>query len=321
MIVRRVLVTAVICALGVPGRPISIAACEPAPDPREQTAGLVATATAAFTALRYDDALQLADQAWRSGASDPAQVCRIFALAGRAAAAVGDGETARLWFRRWLYLEPAAALPDGTSPKLAALVDDARGALAGAVIAARTSVRPGRITVTVAADPLELVAAARAGTIIVALRDHTASVPAREAHSDIELVDRYGNTLLIVTEVPPAPVPAPAAVPNPRPWFARWPVWAVTSVGLTGFGGGALWVAIHARSNIDQLNAHSDSHQFSQVLAFERRFHDARLVSGIAFTGAALSAITAAVLWSRSHGEPTMQVSITRRSALWSIAF
>lgn len=321
MIVCRVLVIAVICALGVPGRPISIAACEPAPEPRGQTAGLVAAAMEAFTALRYDDALQLADQAWRSGASDPAQVRQIFALAGRAAAAVGDGETARLWFRRWLYLDPAATLPDGTSPKLTALLEDARGALAGAAIAARTSVRPGAITVTVAADPLELVAAARAGAILVALRDHTASVPAREAHGDIELVDRHGNTLLIVTEVPPAPAPVPVAVPGPRPWFARWPAWALTSGGLAGLGGGALWVAIHARSNIDYLNAHRAGHSFSEVLPFEQRFQDARLVSGIAFTGAALSAITAAVLWWRSHGETTLQVSITRRSALWSIAF
>jgi hypothetical protein len=319
MIVQRILVIAVICAVGVVGRPISIAVCEPVREQRGQPAGLLAAATAAFTALRYDDALQLADLAWRSGASSPTQVCRIFALAGRAAAAVGDGETARLWFRRWLYLEPAAMLPDGTSPKLIALLDDARRALAGTAIAARSSVRPGTITVTVAADPLGLVAVARAGTSIVELRDHTASVPAREVHGGIDLVDRYGNTLLVVTELPPAP--ALAAVPSTTRWFARWPGWALASSGLAGLGGGALWVAIRARSHIDELDAHSTEHQFSEVLGFERWFHGARLVSGIAFTGAALSAITAAVLWLRNRGEPTVQISTTSRSALWSIAF
>jgi hypothetical protein len=50
--------------------------------------------------------LRLANQSWHSGSSDPAQVRRIFALAGRAAGSIGD-EAARLSFRRWLYLEPA----------------------------------------------------------------------------------------------------------------------------------------------------------------------------------------------------------------------
>jgi hypothetical protein len=271
--------------------------------------------------LRYDDALRLADQAWHSGGSDPDQVRRIFALAGLAAGSIDDEEAARLWFRRWLFLQPTATLPDGTSPKLTALLDDARNALAGAVITAHIDAHSGALTVTVDADPLDLVVAVRAGATDVALSNHTTSVPAREVRSNIELVDRYGNILAIITVPPSATLVPAAAVSSPPPWFARWMTWAIVSGGLAAVGGGALWVTIDARSNITRLNEHSDMHQFSEVLPFEQRFRNARLVSGIAFTGAALAAITSTALWLRGRGEPNVELSTRGGSVVWTIAF
>ncbi|HEX3762433.1 MAG TPA: hypothetical protein VHW23_27215, partial [Kofleriaceae bacterium] len=110
----------------------SLAAADPAP--RSEPADPVAAAAEAFAALRFDEALRLADQAWRNGDNGPDQLRRIFELAGRAAGSIGEDRAARLWFSRWLYLDPDAALPDGTSPKLTALFGDARATLAGAAL-------------------------------------------------------------------------------------------------------------------------------------------------------------------------------------------
>jgi hypothetical protein len=314
-IVRRILAVIPIWALVTLAGPVSIASAEPAP--RREATDLLAAATAAFSTLHYDDALRLADQAWQSGTSDPAQVRRIFALAGRAAGSIDD-ETAQLWFRRWLYLEPTATLPDGTSPKLTALLDDARNALAGTALTARTAVHPDTVTVTVPADPLGLVAAARIGETSVALRDHAASLAARGARSEVELLDRHGNILLVITVVPRSPAP----VPSPQPWFARWTTWGIASGVLAALGGGATWVAIDARRQIYRLNPDSRNLEFStDVAPFDRRFHDARLAGGIAFTGAAIAAITATVLGLRGRGEPNVQVSTTGNSVVWTFAF
>jgi hypothetical protein len=318
MIARRILVVTPIWALVTLAGPVSMAAGEPAPG--KAAADLLAAATEAFSTLHYDDALRLADQAWQSGASDPVQIRQIFALAGLAAGSIDD-QSAPLWFRRWLYLEPTATLPDGTSPKLTALLDDARNALAGTAITARTAVHPDTVTVTVPADPLGLVAAARIGGIRVALRDHAASLAAPVARSEVELLDRYGNLLLVITVVPQGPAPVPAAVPGPPPWFARWTTWGIASGVLAVLGGGATWVAIDARSTINRRNLDSANLDYSEVAPLDRRFHDARLASGIAFTGAGITALAAIVLGLRGRGEPHVQVSTTGESVVWTFAF
>ncbi|TMQ11126.1 MAG: hypothetical protein E6J91_24175 [Deltaproteobacteria bacterium] len=309
--IRPIAVSIVLAALA------TTAAAEPAP-PRAEAAELLTSATVAFAALRYDEALGLADQAWRSGGSDPEQVRRIFALAGRAAGSIGDDEAARLWFRRWLYLDPAATLPEGTSPKLTALLGDARDALAGAAIAARITARPGEIAVTVADDPLDLVAAVRAGATSVALRDHAAALPASTAARRIELVDRHGNTLAAIAVVG---VAVATTAPSLPPWSARPSTWMIASGALAAVGGGALWLALDARSSLRDLDRDSTHHEYTEARAIEQRFDRAQLVAGVAIGGAALAAIAGTVLWLRGGGEPSLRASAGGASLTWSVAF
>jgi len=316
-------VCAAVAALVAPRGAASLAAADPAP--RGAPDDPVAAAAAAFAALRFDEALGLADQAWRRGDGGPDQLRRIFALAGRAAGSIGEDRAARLWFSRWLYLDPDAALPDGTSPKLTALLGDARAALGGSTLVAHASVRPGAIRVTVADDPLDLIAAARAGTTRVAFHDGAALVPVADAGEvrELELLDRYGNRLAAVGVHPaPADAPQPAAPPTPPPparsasraWYAHPVTWAVTTGVLAAAGGGALWIALDARNDINFIRQNSANEQYSTVapelLSRYQRLDRAQLAEGIAFGAAGAAALVGTTLWLHDRREPAVAVSV-----------
>jgi hypothetical protein len=264
-------------------------------------------ASEALDALRYDEALALLDRAWRQGDSGPARLRRIFALAGRAAGSMGDEAAARLWFSRWLCLDPDAALPAGTSPKLTSLFGEARAGLAGASISARARRRGRSIEVTVERDPLAMIAAARAGAaradVVAGGARLTASEAGAEAPAQIELIDRHGNVLAAIAVEPAAGVdrPPPAAASGAS-WYERPLPWAVTAGGLAAAGGVALGVAVAARSDLRALNASSAAHEFSEARALERRFDRAQWAARIAFGGAAVAAAVGAVCYVRLRG-------------------
>ena len=264
-------------------------------------------ASAALDALRYDEALALVDRAWRQGDSGPARLRRIFALAGRAAGSMGDEAAARLWFSRWLCLDPDAALPAGTSPKLTGLLGEARAALAGATTSARARRRGRSIEVTVERDPLAMIAAARAGAaradVEAGAARLTASEAGAEAPAQIELVDRHGNVLAAITVEPAAVIdrPPPAAASRAG-WYARPLPWVVTAGALAAAGGVGLGVAVAARSDIRALNASSAEHEFSEARALERRFDRAQWTARIAFGVAAVAAAVGTVCYVRLRG-------------------
>jgi len=254
----------------------------------------------AFTALRWDDALHMLDAAWRAGGSSPERLREIFALAGQAAASTGDDEGARLWFQRWLVLDADAALPAGTSPKLTAPFAAARDALAGGKLDVTAREHSAKVTARVAADPLALAAAVRAGEDRASIADGRATLPA--GAREIEVLDRFGNVLARVAverelheearRVPP---------PNDHPLIARWQTWAITAGGLAVVGGAALWIAADARSSIDTLNASSGSHEYAEAESLQTRFDRAQWVSRFAFGGAAAAAIVGIVMYVRGH--------------------
>lgn len=284
----------------------------------------VAAANSAVAELRYDDAVRLLDQAWRRGQSSAAELRALFALAAISAGSMGDGDAAHLWFGRWLYLEPSAELPAGTSPKLRVLLDEARSALSGATLSARAT-RNGRVVdIVVGGDPLGLVNAARAGSVRVPMEKGTATVDTTA--DEVDLTDRYGNVLatLVVGASPATTVIAePTRVaPGRPPWFERWTTWAVATGGLAAIGGGALVVAVDARSSISDLNRNSANHEFSETRSLQVRFDRAQLVAQIAIGGAAITAALGAWMWLRDRPEPVTITPTTGGAVMmWSVVF
>jgi hypothetical protein len=244
--------------------------------------------------LRYEDALQLVDRAWQAGGATPPQLRELFAIAGQAAGSIGDDDAARLWFSRWLCIEPEAQLPAGTSPKLTALFAQARDALAGRALTATAVRNEHAIAVSVKSDPLALAVAVRAGTYRFELDNGFVSF-SQGMNEAPELLDRHGNVLAVVA------VDTFVSMRSDTPLVARWSTWAVVSAGFAVVGGGAVWVALDARSSIRALNADSPNHQFSEARALERRFDRAQWVARISLGASAAAAIASAVLWRRTE--------------------
>jgi hypothetical protein len=275
----------------------------------------------AFAELRYDEALRLLDAAWHHGGNDAAELRSIFALAGQAAAAIGDDAGAQLWFERWLCLEPAAALPAGTSPKLTAAFAAARDGLAGGVLVAHMTRVRDEVDVTIVADPLGLAASARGGGETVAISHQHATLPAAE---HVELLDRYANELAVVVpdpSLPQQPAPLPAA---PHHTLAgRWSTWAIATGALAAVGAGSLWVAVDARSQLRDLDAHSTTHEFHDTLALQSRFDRAQWAARFSLAGAAVTAAVATTLWLRTRGEGQLTVGGGPQggSVSWEVPF
>jgi hypothetical protein len=274
--------------------------------------GDIAAATAAAADLRYDDAVKLVDRAWHRGQSSPDEIRAMFSLAGISAGSIGDAGAARLWFQRWLYLEPNAQLPAGTSPKLLVLFDGARTALAGAHLDAHATRRDRAAELAIGADPLGLVHAARIGDVRVSVESSAVQL---DAPGDaVDLLDRYGNVLATIEVVTPPTVaiePAPAVAGHSAavvrvatPWPMRWTTWAIATGGLAATGITALLVALDARSQIDDLNRESSSHEYAETLPLQRRFDRAQLVGEVAFGGAIVAAAIGSVMWFHAPREP-----------------
>ncbi len=272
---------------------------------------LVQQANAAYSDLRFAEALELLDRAWRLGDSDPDQLRAIFALAGQAAASTGDTQAAKLWFSRWLCLERGAALPVGTSPKLTAAFTAAREALGGAALEAHARRDATGVELTVDRDPLGMVAAARLGGERRELGGRTAQFAPGDGA--VALLDHHGNVLATL-DVERALVVQPPA----RSWYERWPAWAIGAASFAAVGAVSYYVAYDARQTLRDYDAHSSQHQYADTLPYADRLVTAQWISRISFGAAAVSAIVGGVLWQR---EVTVHASSDGARVAWRHAF
>lgn len=229
----------------------------------------LAEARRAVTAVDYDAARRLLVEALRDGDNSPAAVAEIYRLSARAAVVLDQPDLAEQYYRRWLAIDPDAALPGDTAPKLREPFVAAQAYIAahGRLHARARRTAGGDIEVELLADPLAMAHAAAAidpsrapirepsreaaaGPTAVAFgAEHAVHLPAT-ATARVAIVDDRGNRLL---EIDPDPVAAaasptaPLAAPAPlhadapsRPWTQRWTTWAIPTgvfaVGAAGFG-------------------------------------------------------------------------------------
>jgi hypothetical protein len=282
--------------------------------------GAIDDAKRALAELRYDDALKVVEEALHRGEAGPKQVRELFALAGQAAGSMNDQAGARLWFRRWLSVEPSGQLPPDTSPRITGLLDEARTSLRGSELRARALRRGpgagagagagadagGNVDVVIQSDPVGLAEGVRAGERRVSLRaGATVSAVVVSDADVVDVLDHDGNTIvqLRVEMAPRAESAVSVRARGARAWWARWPAWAIATGSLVVVGGAGLGVALDARGKIEDLNANSASHEFSEARAVERRFDGAQWAARFAIGGAAVAGVVGTVLFVRERGE------------------
>ncbi|HEU5057689.1 MAG TPA: hypothetical protein VFU21_14240 [Kofleriaceae bacterium] len=163
---------------------------------------LLARAQGALDDLRYEEAAELAERAWRGGGNRREELVAIFQLAGQVAVTLGHGEQAEGYFIRLLTLEPDAQLPDGISPKIAARFAAARAKTPGRLRAA-VHADGTRVWAEVTSDPVKMVSALRARHGKEAVQEAILPDPLefevaveRPTEVELALLDEHGNILV-----------------------------------------------------------------------------------------------------------------------------
>lgn len=218
----------------------------------------LADARRAVEAVDYDAARRLLVEALRDGGNSPAAMREIYRLSARAAVVLGQRDLAEQYYRCWLAIDPDAALPGDTAPKLREPFVAAQAYIAahGRLRATAQRTATGEIDVELVADPLAMAYAAasvtRPSPVVF-----DAARRARLAGADrIAILDERGNHLLELEPAAPAdpaaavltPSAAPAVPTAPEspadqdrpPWTRRWLTWAIPTgvfaLGAAGFG-------------------------------------------------------------------------------------
>jgi hypothetical protein len=307
------------------------------------TAIVVALVHSAHAGTPLDDARKAVDSsdymaartaltaALQAGTASPSDLAEIYKLTGIVAGALNETDAASTAFAKWIALDPKAALPPGTSPKIERPFEKAKKTEA-LKVKPETSANPPSITLVVAGDSLHLVAGARVTASVDGGAEQTfdgkgssritvALPKGKRVDLRVAVVDTYGNHLVELgsTEVPivivgegGTPVrehqtdavkpqrdavvitPSPS---HPRPLYAKWWVWGAGAVVLGGAGVAFGVAGRSAASDLDRLNANSSAHTFSEAKALESTARRDLLLFDIGIGVAGAAAIGAAILY------------------------
>lgn len=247
--------------------------------------------------LDFEGALAAVERAIAAGDADPARLVEAYRLGGELAAGLGREADAVAWFERALALEPAIALPAGTSPKITAPFERARAAIAarGGPLAIEVEETADGVAVVVVRDPLGMVAGAARVAIAAAPGERWEAV-VRDAHGNV-LWRRAGTRAALVAPPPPE---RPARVGRPA-WWARGEVWSIAAIGFAGAGGVAAWQLGEAQDEWDRLRAAPEP-EFGELRAIERRGRRYATMANVSFAMAAVTTTVATILFVREAG-------------------
>jgi len=308
----------------------------------EERASPLDAAERALDELDFRTARSLLDSALRSGDNAPASLQRTYLLSGIVAASFGDRKAAVGAYRRALAIDPDADLPEGLAPKMTAPLAEARrrNRSRSISVGCAHSSSAGSIFATVESDPLQMVAGAVARyrddvgdprvESLAGARHMVFAIP-DEATGRVQLavVDVHGNQLATPCEVlierpdageleydatgrgahgstraPSAKLSRKSPPTRGRPFVARWYAWGTLSLGLAAAGTYCGLEARQSATALSQAISHSDSYEFSDAAAIERRGKRQALASNVAFGAAAGVAVLGAILWLVTDDEP-----------------
>ena len=245
----------------------------------------LAEARRAVEAVDYDAARRLLVDALRDGGNSPAAMREIYRLSARAAVVLDQRELAEQFYRRWLAIDPDAALPDDTAPKLREPFVAAQAYIAahGRLRATARRTPAGEVDVELIADPLAMTHAAvvldPAGARAVFGAERRVHLAAALR---VAILDDRGNRLLELepaapeaaapTAAAPAPSATPAASPPPEspaedrpPWTRRWLTWTIPTgvFALSAAGFGIAAIASYGQAHT--ITASSGDHHLSDA--------------------------------------------------------
>jgi hypothetical protein len=157
--------------------------------------------------------------------------------------------------------------------------------------AAKTLEKPAAAELTIA-----LPAGARIDLRVVALDDKGNRL-AEVGSVDVPIVIvGTGVVPVIPPKVPPKKI-VHETPRSPRPLYLKWWLWGGTAVALAG---GATYFAFGARSaktELDELNAHSVNHDFDEAKAVESRGKRDALLTNIGYGAAGAFAVVSVILF------------------------
>jgi hypothetical protein len=252
--------------------------------------------------LEYEPALVIVERLIAAGGAERDRLAGLHLFAGRLAAGLDRTAVAEEHFARVLALVPATRLPDGTSPKLTAPFDAARGRSVPLRVSA--VIDATSVTLAVEADPLQLVA----GIAVIVdgreLRAQGRRVEAIGKITEIAALDTYGNRLWVERALPEPPREPPRVVAQVAvPLHRRWQLWTSVGAGALAVAGVAAWRFDVAQDDWNRLKG-AGSADYSELVTVEDRGRRWGLVANIGFGVAAAAGIAAALVYVTRPDEP-----------------
>ena len=277
----------------------------------------------------YLGARSALEAALAAGDASPDDLASIYKLTGIVEGALGNARGATAAFARWIALDPKAALPAGTSPKIVRPFEAAHRTAGTLTVKAETSAQPPTITVVIGDDASNLVARVRVHVSVDGKPEITLegtggeriTIPlphGKRLDLRVEALDEHGNRAaelgskdvpIVITGAGAAAVPDKQALdllrthrqvpppPHERPIYVRWWLWGALAVA---FGAGGTYFGMQARSDADelrQLEANSSQYTFDQAKAVQSRGDRDALLFNIGMGTAGAFAIGAAILY------------------------
>jgi hypothetical protein len=300
----------------------------------------LAAAQRAVDEIDYETAQALVGEALDGGGLTVAELGRAYRLAGEIAAALDDIDTARTHFVRWILVDPAATLPEGSSPKIARPFAEAQSdavKLGGLTVAASVERDGATLVVTLeTSDPLAMIAGVRAvAGDVEAHGDGTTvelTVPTA-ATEDVELrvtaLDGRGNELAVrrvIAKGEAAPVDTGdggggGSRDGGLPAAVRWPTWTAIGVIAGATSGYFAYRVGQAEDDLAALNANSEAHTYDEAVAIqERGDRDARYAN-ISLGVAAVAAVAAVLTFVLEPDDTELSVSPAGAGASATLRF
>jgi hypothetical protein len=282
----------------------------------------------ALDAVRYDDAQKLLLAGLDAGGNSPAALAEIYKLAASTAIVLGQRDVAEQYYRRWIAVDPHAALPQTLAPKLREPFVAAQSYMAAhGQLVVRLSRRSATdVDVAVESDPLAMAAAVAIapGAPVRLGVDHRAHLVAPAGARDVVVLvlDETGNHL---RELPageaspeqqqPPPTPEKPHPPAKTPLYREWLAYTLPGAAAFVVGLGFATAASSADGQVQNVIA---THGFygDALAAQQRRDRDATIADGFFLGAAALGAAAVIVYVTRPQPEATIVTPTVAPGAL-----